>query len=60
MLAVPDLAVIDNGTRQVALVDRGEGRFEPRELRTVRRADGYVEVRDGVADGEWVVVAPTS
>ena len=41
VLAVPDSAVIDSGTRRIALVALGEGRFEPRELRTGRRADGY-------------------
>ena len=29
-LAVPDSAIIDSGTRQVVLVAKGEGRFEPR------------------------------
>ncbi len=27
--AVPDSAVIDSGTRQVVLVAKGDGRFEP-------------------------------
>ena len=30
VLAVPDSAVIDSGDRQVVIVDKGEGRFEPR------------------------------
>ena len=50
MLAVPDSAVIDNGARQVVLIDRGEGRFEPRPVLLGEKGDGYVEVRDGVAD----------
>jgi membrane fusion protein, copper/silver efflux system len=53
---VPVSAVIDNGTRQVVLVERGEGRFEPRPVRLGARADGYVEVREGVREGERVVV----
>jgi membrane fusion protein, copper/silver efflux system len=56
VLAVPDSAVIDNGARQVVLIDRGEGRFEPRPVRLGEKADGYVEVRDGVAADERVVV----
>jgi membrane fusion protein, copper/silver efflux system len=55
-LTVPVSAVIDNGTRQVVLVERGEGRFEPRPVRLGARADGYVEVREGVREGERVVV----
>ncbi len=57
VLAVPDSAVIDNGVRQVVLVDRGEGRFEPRPVQIGARADGFTEIRDGVKDGEKVVVS---
>lgn len=55
-LAVPDSAVLDSGTRQVVLVDRGQGVFEPRDVKTGMRADGYVEVKDGLKAGEQVVV----
>jgi Cu(I)/Ag(I) efflux system membrane fusion protein len=37
--AVPDSSVIDSGTRQVVLVSKGEGRFEPRAVKLRRRAD---------------------
>jgi Cu(I)/Ag(I) efflux system membrane fusion protein len=33
VLAVPDSAVLDTGTRQTVLVDRDEGRFEPRMVK---------------------------
>jgi len=56
VLAIPDSAVLDSGTRQVALVQRGEGLFEPRSVKLGMRADGYVEVLGGVASGEQVVV----
>ncbi len=55
-LAVPDSAVLDSGTRQVVLVSRGEGVFEPREVKLGQRADGYVEVKEGLKPGEDVVV----
>lgn len=57
VLAVPDSAVIDSGTRRIVLVQVGEGRFEPREVDLGARADNYVEVLKGVRDGEPVVVA---
>jgi membrane fusion protein, copper/silver efflux system len=57
MLAVPDSALLDTGTRKIVLIDRGEGRFEPREVKTGSRADGYVEVIDGVSQGDSVVVS---
>ncbi len=56
VLAIPDSAVLDSGTRQVALVQRGEGLFEPRDVKLGMRAEGYAEVREGVAAGEQVVV----
>jgi len=56
-LAVPDSAVIDSGTRRVVLVQTGEGRFEPRAVKTGRRGEGHVEVTEGLSEGEKVVVA---
>ena len=57
VIAVPESALINGGMRQVAIVDKGEGRFEPREVKTGMRGDGYVEVMDGIAEGDKVVVA---
>ncbi len=56
VVAVPDSAVLDTGTRQAVLVERGEGLYEPRAVKVGTRADGYVEVLDGVKEGEKVVV----
>jgi len=55
-LTVPDSAVIDSGTRQVVLVQRAEGLFEPREVKLGMRSDGYAEVLQGLNEGESVVV----
>ena len=57
LLSVPDNAVIDSGDRQLVIVDKGEGRFEPRPVKLGRRGSGYVEIREGVADGEAVVTS---
>lgn len=54
--AVPDSAVLDSGTHQIVLVERGTGRYEPRPVTTGTRADGFVEIRSGLATGEKVVV----
>ena len=56
-LSVPESAVLDTGTRQLVLVQRGGGRFEPRVVKLGIHADGYVEVLDGVKAGEDVVVS---
>ena len=42
--AVPDSAVIDSGTRQVVLVAKGDGRFEPHAVKLGRRGEGYAEI----------------
>jgi Cu(I)/Ag(I) efflux system membrane fusion protein len=47
--------VIDSGDRQMVIIDKGEGRFEPRAVELGRRGVGYVEIREGLADGEAVV-----
>ena len=57
VLSVPESAVIDNGVRQVVLIDHGEGRFEPRPAKVGVRAGGYTEILDGVREGEKVVVS---
>ncbi len=59
VIALPTSAVIDSGSRQVALIARGEGRFEPRLVKLGRRGDGFVEVLDGVTKGEEVVTSAT-
>ena len=45
---VPTSAIIDNGTRQIVLVAKGEGRFEPRPVKLGRRGDGHVEIVEGL------------
>lgn len=57
VLAVPESAVLDSGTRQAVLIDKGDGRFEPREVKLGRRGGGYVEIKDGVAEGDAVVTS---
>jgi hypothetical protein len=39
VVTVPVSAVIDSGTRQIVLVQKGEGRFEPREVKLGARSD---------------------
>lgn len=55
VLAVPDSAVLDSGTRKVVLVESGDGRFAPREVQTGPRADGYIRIDGGLDPGEKVV-----
>ncbi|MEW6769471.1 MAG: efflux RND transporter periplasmic adaptor subunit [Pseudomonadota bacterium] len=57
VIAIPESAVMDTGSRQAVFIDKGEGRFEPRDVKLGARSDGYVEVREGVSEGDPVVVS---
>jgi Cu(I)/Ag(I) efflux system membrane fusion protein len=57
VLAVPASAVIDSGKRHVVLLDRGDGRFEPRAVRLGARSEQWIAVTDGVKAGDKVVTA---
>ncbi len=57
VLAIPASAVLESGTRQVAFVESAEGRFEPRNVKIGRRGEDMVEVRDGLHEGERVVIS---
>jgi Cu(I)/Ag(I) efflux system membrane fusion protein len=59
VIAVPASAIIDSGTQQIVLIAKGEGRFEPRPVKTGHRDDDYIEILDGVAKGEGVVTSAT-
>ena len=53
-LALPEAAVINTGKRRIVYLDHGDGLFEPRDVRTGVRAEGMIEVTDGLAPGEKV------
>ncbi|MBI5235502.1 MAG: efflux RND transporter periplasmic adaptor subunit [Deltaproteobacteria bacterium] len=56
-IVVPDAAVIDTGIRQVVIIDRRDGTFEPRVVKIGAKADEYREILSGIKPGEWVVSA---
>jgi membrane fusion protein, copper/silver efflux system len=57
VVTVSNSAVIDSGERQIVLLDKGDGRFEPRAVKLGRRGDGRVEIMEGLAEGDKVVVS---
>jgi Cu(I)/Ag(I) efflux system membrane fusion protein len=57
VIAVPESAVLDSGSNQTVIVDRGGGKFEPKQVQLGRRGEGYVEVREGIEDGDLVVTS---
>ncbi|MDO9109861.1 MAG: efflux RND transporter periplasmic adaptor subunit [Desulfatirhabdiaceae bacterium] len=55
-LVIPDSAIIDSGIRKVVFVDKGEGRFEPRQVKAGVRSEGKTQVLSGLNVQDRVVV----
>ena len=56
-LAVPESAVMDSGVRQLVFVDKGQGLFEPRDVKLGPKLDRYYVVLEGLSPGENVVTS---
>ena len=57
VLAVPEQAIIRSGRRNLAIVAAGNGVFEPREVMLGAGSGGYVEVTQGLSEGDALVVS---
>nr|WP_244499865.1 efflux RND transporter periplasmic adaptor subunit [Tardiphaga robiniae] len=57
VVTVSSSAVLDSGERQLVLLDKGDGRFEPRPVKLGRRGGGWIEIKEGLAENEKVVVS---
>ncbi len=57
-LAIPLEAIIHSGKRRIVFVTKGDGKFEPREIKIgAESEDGYVQVISGLFDNEEVVIS---
>lgn len=57
-LTVPAEAVLHSGEVQTVFVALGEGKFEPRQVRTgLQSEEGYIEIKQGLLEGEHVVTS---
>jgi multidrug efflux pump subunit AcrA (membrane-fusion protein) len=54
-LSVPEDAIMDTGSKQIAFVDKGDGYFEPRYVVLEGKVDDYYIVKFGLSEGEKVV-----
>ncbi len=58
VLVVPEEAIIRSGRRSLAVLALGEGRFSPREVVLgIDSGDGWIEVKDGLVEGDRVVTS---
>ena len=53
-LAVPAEAVLNTGMREVVYGDKGDGYFEPREIKAGVKAEGMIEILAGLKPGEKI------
>jgi len=58
-VSVPLTAVLPTGTKDLVFVNRGDGRFVPREVRVGARGDSLVEIVLGLKPGDEVVASAT-
>jgi Cu(I)/Ag(I) efflux system membrane fusion protein len=58
-LTVPLTAVLPTGTRQLVFVNRGDGQFVPREVKTGIRSDSLMEIVSGLKPGDEIVASAT-
>ena len=58
-VTVPLTAVLPTGTKDLVFVNRGDGRFLPREVKVGLRGDSLVEIVQGLTPGEEVVASAT-
>jgi membrane fusion protein, copper/silver efflux system len=58
-ITVPTDAILDSGLKKTVFVDRGQGFFEPREVKTGWRMGNRVEILEGLATGERIVLSGT-
>jgi Cu(I)/Ag(I) efflux system membrane fusion protein/cobalt-zinc-cadmium efflux system membrane fusion protein len=57
-LAIPSEAIIHSGKRKIVFATKGEGKFEPREVKIgAESEDGYIQIISGLFDNEEVVVS---
>jgi Cu(I)/Ag(I) efflux system membrane fusion protein len=56
-VAIPEQAVLDSGTRKLVFLVRGEGLFEPREVKVGSKIGSLYEVQEGLEVGDRVVTS---
>jgi len=56
VLSISEEALIRSGRRNLVVIALGEGRFEPRPVEVgLETGDGWIEIRNGLEDGEVIV-----
>jgi membrane fusion protein, copper/silver efflux system len=56
-LAIPEEAVLDSGMRKIVFVDKGNGHFEPKEVKLGAKMDGFYQVVSGLDEGQKIAAS---
>ncbi|HNE82519.1 MAG TPA: efflux RND transporter periplasmic adaptor subunit [bacterium] len=56
-VVIPQNAVIRSGERNIAIVAQEGGYFDPREVTLGFEADGFIQIKTGIHEGERLVVS---
>jgi Cu(I)/Ag(I) efflux system membrane fusion protein len=56
-LAIPQEAVIESGQKQVVFLHHGDGKLEPRLIKTGVKTGEWSEVLEGLKEGEHIVTS---
>jgi hypothetical protein len=54
---VPEMAVLHSGERNIVVLDLGDGRFEPREIKLGPQGEARYQVLEGLEGGESIVTS---
>ncbi|AEI37449.1 MAG: efflux RND transporter periplasmic adaptor subunit [Zymomonas mobilis subsp. pomaceae] len=57
VLAIPEEALILTGSKNIVLVSQGQGYFKPVEVVAGLRQNGWVEIKEGLSEGQSVVTS---
>jgi Cu(I)/Ag(I) efflux system membrane fusion protein len=57
VLTIPEGALIDTGKEQLVFVESSPGRYEPKSVRVGRRGSSYVEILQGLNEGDRVAAS---
>jgi len=58
-VTVPLAAVLPTGTHNIVFVNRGDGRFLPRDVRVGQHGDSLIEIVEGLRPGDEVIASAT-
>ncbi|MBI5548455.1 MAG: efflux RND transporter periplasmic adaptor subunit [Deltaproteobacteria bacterium] len=57
VVAIPEQSILRSGERNIAIIALGNGYYEPREVQVGVSADGFVEIQEGIKEGDNVVTS---